>query len=582
MKQVTFAYSFQGSSHIKKEENSENRGRKFPCQDRSFAGDFEASEIAEKKEVSLFVKDKNIPSSSVLLPVALNPHNAAFSLVCVSDGHGGAPYFKSQKGAEFAIQTAIEMLSESIDKIALALEKKEYTRLNANLSTSFVRRWIQKVMEDVARTDRGVFLEELNELKEDDEKAWKVYYDEFDAAYGLASQYMNLCRNPVEKDENKEQVSLDKKFSKLDIKSMYGCTIAVYFRIKETPLWYAFKVGDSDILMSFDEEYIKPIADDPQCYENVTTSLCNDDVVRNFCFPDEKYLNRVPKTILCSSDGVANSFTDEEFLKKFYTKLQFSCDEDGPEKTASEIKETLPLLGKKGSGDDISLAGIISYDNSLEGKKQRRESVLNKAAECSKNGNYDVIEGLFKPYLDRNDGDFRRLMAYYDYMEARRLADIGVNTNFLTQWNKAYSSMTCIANDFSQRNFHSKIKEALEQLKNMLPNTIDQEICNRFHEITYNSINDLFRPFIESEPNIYSFYKVVYEYKWIYKCYEKGLFMTFHEAFYKITNELTGLEHIENFNFIEDGRNILRKMLGNMHKMMGIYWYSRSCIKGTV
>ena len=74
MKQVAFAYSFQGSSHIRKEENIDNGGRKFPCQDRSFAGEFEASEIVGKKEVALYVNDKSNPSSCVLLPVALNPH----------------------------------------------------------------------------------------------------------------------------------------------------------------------------------------------------------------------------------------------------------------------------------------------------------------------------------------------------------------------------------------------------------------------------------------------------------------------------------------------------------------------------
>lgn len=570
MKQVAFAYSFQGSSHIRKEENIDNGGRKFPCQDRSFAGEFEASEIVGKKEVALYVNDKSNPSSCVLLPVALNPHKTAFSLACVSDGHGGAPYFRSQKGAEFAIQTTIELLSESIDKIALALEKKDYTKLNASLSASFVRRWMQKVMEDVAGTDRAVFEKELNELKQVDEKAWKVYCDELDNAYALATQYVNLYRNPAEKD--KEQVSLDKDFSKLDIKSMYGCTIAAYFRIKDTPLWYAFKVGDSDILMSFDEEYLKPIPDDPQCYENVTTSLCDNSVVKEFCFPEKKYLERVPKTVFCSSDGVANSFTDEDFLKKFYTKLQFSCDEDGPDKTKSEVKDTLPVLGEKGSGDDISLAGIISYDDSVEGKKQRRIAVCSKAAECYQWGNYAAIDSLFKPYLDRNEGEFRRRMAYYDYMEASKLAEIGLTPNFLTQWNRAYSSMTCIANDFSQSASHLVIVKYVEHLKKILRSSIEQEVCSGFHKITYNSIDELFSPFMEIHPNLYSYYKALYEYRWLCKCYENGAFNLFNETFPKIENYLIGLERMDRSDFGESGRSNLRLMLRNLHELKVRYW----------
>lgn len=569
MKQVTFAYSFQGASHIRKEESCENRERKFPCQDRSFAGDFAASEIAEKKEVALFVKDKSIPSSAVLLPVTLNPHKAAFSLVCVSDGHGGAPYFRSQKGAEFAIQTVIELLSESIDKIGLALEKKDFNRLNSNLSTSFVRRWIQKIIVDVAGTDRSIFEKELNELRQLDEKAWKVYRAELEDAYTLATKYVNSYQNPANKEENNDVLS---NFSKLDIKSIYGCTIVAYFRIKETPLWYAFKVGDSDIFMSFDDEYFKPIADDPQCYDNVTTSLCNDNVVKDFCFPETKYLERVPKTVFCSSDGVANSFTGEDFLKKFYMRLQFSCDEDGQEKTRSEMKETLPLLGEKGSGDDISLAGIITYDDSVVRKEQRREAVCKKAKECYESGNYAAIELLFKPYLDRNESHFKLLMACYDCKEAEKFKDVGMTSDFLTQWNKAYSSMTSVANDYAQKDYLQKVEKYLEGLRTIMIHSIEQDVRTRYREITYNSIEELFRPFIGTEPNLYSFYKAVYEYNWLHQCFVRGVFITFYEMFNKIEEDLACLARVDHFNFVEGGNNILRKMLSNLHVLKSQYW----------
>ena len=55
MNRTMFAYSFQGLSHIRKEEDPDNSGKLFPCQDRSFSGDFEASEIPEKKDIQLFV-----------------------------------------------------------------------------------------------------------------------------------------------------------------------------------------------------------------------------------------------------------------------------------------------------------------------------------------------------------------------------------------------------------------------------------------------------------------------------------------------------------------------------------------------
>ena len=60
MNRAMFAYSFQGLSHIRKEDDPENVGLVFPCQDRSFSGDFEASEIPVKKDIQLFVKNQKV------------------------------------------------------------------------------------------------------------------------------------------------------------------------------------------------------------------------------------------------------------------------------------------------------------------------------------------------------------------------------------------------------------------------------------------------------------------------------------------------------------------------------------------
>ena len=84
MNRTMFAYSFQGLSHIRKEEDPDNLGKSFPCQDRSFSGDFEASEIPEKKDIQLFVKNQKSILPSVSVSVELKPHANPFSLICVS------------------------------------------------------------------------------------------------------------------------------------------------------------------------------------------------------------------------------------------------------------------------------------------------------------------------------------------------------------------------------------------------------------------------------------------------------------------------------------------------------------------
>ena len=167
MNRTMFAYSFQGLSHIRKEEDPDNAGKKFPCQDRSFSGDFEASESLEKKDISLFVKNQSSYLPSVSVSVELKPHKTPFTVVCVSDGHGSAPHFWSDKGAEFAIQSAVELLSASIDKVLVALESKDYSKANKNIAKSYVKRWNRKCFEGLC----SIELDDLkNKIKEIEEK----------------------------------------------------------------------------------------------------------------------------------------------------------------------------------------------------------------------------------------------------------------------------------------------------------------------------------------------------------------------------------------------------------------------------
>ena len=83
-----FYKSVQGASHIKAENESKS-GRKFPCQDYSY---------------SEYIVPENSSSISFY-----------FSTVC--DGHGSAPHFRSQKGAEFAGKSLLESIKYHIDKI---------------------------------------------------------------------------------------------------------------------------------------------------------------------------------------------------------------------------------------------------------------------------------------------------------------------------------------------------------------------------------------------------------------------------------------------------------------------------------
>ncbi|MBP5748270.1 MAG: protein phosphatase 2C domain-containing protein [Treponema sp.] len=570
MRQAAFAYSFQGSSHINSERNL---GKKFPCQDRSFSGDFAPSDLAESKRINLFVRDSSSFSSLVQLPVELNPHKLGFSLACVSDGHGGEAYFRSQRGAELAVQTAVELLSESIDKIASALQQKDYLKINKNISKSFVRRWICKVMLDLASTKQEDLLAQINELEKDDAKSAACYKIELEAAFSLAEKFSKLPR-PVSSvpSENTELSSITNDFAKLEIKSIYGCTAVVYFSIKDTPTWYAFKIGDSDFYASFDGKFVKPIADDPLCYENVTTSLCDSNAFMHFRFPEVQYLGRLPETVFLSSDGVADSFTDEDFFKKFYLQLQFAFDEDGQLKAGTDIRESLPDLSVNGSGDDVSLAGIVSYDDSIEAKRFRRLEARRLADKRWKENAYPEIRQIFKPYLERNERDFKYLVAAYDLCQTRKMSKETFSREFLSQWSMAFASLKAAGEDVNLLHKAKEIKHAIKELGKLMEIAIDTDVRKTVVDRSQDYIDGIFNPDSAEEEKVYSYYKALYEYKWLRRCFENGRRTSFYAMFAKTEEDLIKASQASALTPVENAQTLTKTMLSRMHVMMAKYW----------
>jgi hypothetical protein len=309
---VSFAKSVQGESHKRRENQNENLeiGRKFPCQDKSFA-----------------CKDIIANDGTVF----------SFAIVC--DGHGGAPYFRSEIGADFAIEVLKDMLVRNMSRIVELASSKEYEKIKMQLAIGITKRWRERVN-------------------------------------------LHISENPITDKEysflETEKPEIVKKYKDgKDLYSIYGCTIIAYFSTNS--FWYALQIGDGDFSVSYDgTNFELPMPEDKNCFLNQTTSICDDNAKDEFRYC---YGERLPIAVFCSSDGVGNSFKDSESLKqKFYLPIYnlFDSTEFPKCKTLcsnsdcdinchlrivyEEIFSFLPVLSKKGSGDDISLAGIIDID----------------------------------------------------------------------------------------------------------------------------------------------------------------------------------------------------------------------------
>lgn len=546
MNRTMFAYSFQGLSHIRKEEDPDNSGKLFPCQDRSFSGDFEASELPEKKDIQLFVKNQKSILPSVSVSVELKPHANPFSLICVSDGHGSAPHFWSDKGAEFAIQSAVELLSASIDKVLLTLESKDYKKANKNLAKSYVKRWCRKCFEYLSSIELDYLKDKIKEIEVQEPEVAKQYLDELHDLKKITKDYKDIVlKNPLLTEEHQKVISnLVTEFSKLSLKEIFGCTAVIYFQVKGTPVWYAFKIGDSDLFVDFGEGFVKPIKDDPKCFLNETTSLCNLKAYDSFCFPEEEFLGKAPSSVFASSDGVANSFSSEEYLSRFYGQIQFSFNEDGEFIGERDIKNYIPELSEKGSGDDVTIAGIVTYDNSIEARTKRRENAKVLADTYFKNQEWDKINTVLKPFVDKGEPDFIFKKIFYDCNAAKFYLEQGLSIQSLNLWKQAFNEISGVITDSRFITYHETLNKFVEALHKLMNLQIEKTAKERVYITGDDEICALFDSVISENDEVFIFYKVNYEYQLISYSFESKWISGLEEKIRTAVDDLIQAYHL--------------------------------------
>lgn len=371
--------------------------------------------------------DSHIKTGKPCQDCARSISNDLYSMAIVSDGHGGERYFRSNIGSEYAVKitrSAVDSFVKEMNESPVCLFKdKPFTTSETStdkskdkvndalrwLFSSIICQWNIAITEHALKNDLS---------KWEQQNVEKKYLDEF---------------------ENKRKDE-DATFEKT-----YGCTLMAY--VQTPDYWFAFQIGDGKCVsltqVSDKLECTKPIPWDERCFLNKTTSLCDSQAIDGFryCYQGD---GNFPLAVFLGSDGIDDTYGDEDGLYNFYVKLYKIILQQGAKEAKKELKRTLPVISKRGSKDDMSIACVYDDSNPSETinllvnyqisqlEKEAIE-VQNKIAQLkqkisnlSDNNNLSASERIVLNYAQKDIEELMKKLGLLNDKKAKLSVEIGI------------------------------------------------------------------------------------------------------------------------------------------------------------
>ena len=267
----------------------------------------------------------------------IDKNGLAVAVVC--DGHGGKHYFRSDVGARFATEIIANNVREFVNNIDETLLVGQPFTQQAAIQTEIDRQDFRKE-RPVDNAFRQLFASIIGQ--------WQQRIEQHAAGNPLTE----MENAQVEEQYRREFISGYK------LEKIYGCTLMAY--VSTPKYWFAFHLGDGKMI-SFDQDaqWKEPVLWDDRCFLNKTTSICDSDALNEFRYTYQGD-GGFPIAVFLGSDGMDDSFGEENNLVNFYVKVTKSLVTNGFDATFADVKDTLPVLSKRGSQDDMSVACV--YD----------------------------------------------------------------------------------------------------------------------------------------------------------------------------------------------------------------------------
>lgn len=284
------------------------------------------------------IGESHIKRGLICQDSSLSADRDGFTFAAVADGHGSLCYLRTEKGSQYAVECALSCTEEFLEGLAdveeILEDDDQREVLIDQLWRSIVARWHDMTEKDF--TENPFTEEELDRIPPE----FAYYRDKY-----LSGDYI----------------------------SAYGTTLA--FMVVTGEFAFGLQIGDgSCCAIDTDGSAFSPIPDDPRCYDNVTTSMCQDDAVLSarYCYFSKEC---IPAAIFLGTDGIGNSYAGDEQLSGFYRGLALTLAENGMEEGVRQLELFLPEMTRRGSGDDVSCSGIIDMEKLRQCEEALRTAI---------------------------------------------------------------------------------------------------------------------------------------------------------------------------------------------------------------
>lgn len=318
-----------------------------------------------------------------------------YHIFIIADGHGSDNCFRSHIGSQKACEISLKNIKQFISTTYVVFNEENNNQVLSNeVEEPEIQDIEAPVLDDILSSDdEEVSLENIGENvdsnSEVEEELLAPSSDENEEKIALniddPKSYEPLVRQLIrsivfewnedvsehyrQNPPTPEELALaephyQEKFKKGErLPKAYGTTLIAAALTKDYLL--IVQQGDSHPFV-YDENFTPswPVPWDKNCEGNVTTSLCDEDAVKaaRYCLLDLR--KHKIAAVLLGSDGVEDSFyvnldrTSDYYLTVMMKMTKFA---DIPSFEKS-LEEDIHELTMTGSGDDITIAGIVIKD----------------------------------------------------------------------------------------------------------------------------------------------------------------------------------------------------------------------------